>query len=495
MSDTRPVLYVVGGGLSGISAAEVLSRGEGRPRRIVLLEARPRLGGRTSSYRESHDGQVHDTGQHLFMDAYVATRSLLKALGTENRLAFLDPLSLYMMDRKEKLSFLELPLHNGRLGLLSGILMFPGLSFLSRLSMLRIGRALPQRESSVDHMDARTFLRNNGQTDEAIQKFWELLIVSATNLPSDKVSASLLVSILKESLFSSGGPKTLGYNTVPLSELIGDPAQALLSGRGVDVRCRTPVSRFLVAQNRLTGMQIGKDTVMMGPEDHVIVAVPPWSFEALFPATEMNDPLIQNIVRLSRPSPILSVHLWFKDPVAVPMITGFSENEMHWVFNRDYMMGRALPAVLPDRKLADFSYSGPLGDFYPGRMLSCVVSGAEESLDSDDEDLIEKARKTVLRLSPGSPDKKPTFARVIRERFATPIFPPGQGMWRPPAQSFLDNLWIAGDMQDTGLPATMEGAVRSGFRAAVEVENRLERRSGEDRKYQVGKGVRFDRSE
>ena len=488
MADAPPVLYIVGGGLSGIAAAEVLSRGEGRPRKVVLLEARPRLGGRTSSYRESHDGQVHDTGQHLFMDAYVATRSLLKVLGTENRLTFLDPLSLYMMDRKEKLSFLELPLHNGQLGLLSGILMFPGLSFLSRLSMLKIARALPERESSVDHMDARTFLRNNGQTAEAIDKFWELLIVSATNLPSDQVSASLLVSVLRESLFSDGGPKTLGYNTVPLSELIGDPAMRLLTRRGVDIRCRTPVSRFLVHQNRLTGMQIGKDIRMLGPEDHVIVTVPPWSFEELFPSTEMNNPMIQNIVRLSRPSPILSVHLWFQEPVPVPMMTGFSEHEMHWVFNRDYMMGRALPAVLPDKKLADFSYSGPLGDFYPGRMISCVVSGARESLEEEDDVLIEKARKTVLRLSPRSPGKKLVFARVIRERFATPVFCPGQGMWRPLAHSFLDNLWIAGDMQDTGLPATMEGAVRAGFQAAFEVEKRLERRSREDRKYQPDKG-------
>ena len=95
--------------------------------------------------------------------------------------------------------------------------------------------------------------------------------------------------------------------------------------------------------------------------------------------------------------------------------------------------------------------------------------------------------KTVLRLSPGTPAGNLSFARVIRERFATPIFPPGQGMWRPPAHSFLDNLWIAGDMQDTGLPATMEGAVRSGVQAAVEIERRLERRSGDDRKYLVEK--------
>ena len=487
MPDTRPVLYIVGGGLAGISAAEVLSRGEGRPRRVVLLEARPRLGGRTSSYRENHDGQMHDTGQHLFMDAYTSTRSLLRTLGTEACLAFLDPLSLYMMDRNEKLSFLELPLHNGRLGLLSGILMFPGLSVLSRLSMLKIGRALPKRESSVDHMDARTFLRNNGQTAEAIEKFWELLIVSATNLPSDQVSASLLVSVLKESLFSAGGPETLGYNTVPLAELIGNPALEVLTGRGVEVRCQTSVSQFCIRQGRLTGMRVGKDAVTLGPEDHVVVAVPPWSFEALFPSTEMNDPLIQNIVRLSRPSPILSVHLWFKDPVPVPMITGFSESEMHWVFNRDFMMGRAFPAVHPDRQLADFSYSGPLGDFYPGKMLSVVVSGASGCLDANDEELIGRALKTVLRLSPGTPAGNLSFARVIRERFATPIFPPGQGMWRPPAHSFLDNLWIAGDMQDTGLPATMEGAVRSGVQAAVEIERRLERRSGDDRKYLVEK--------
>lgn len=481
MADDRPVLYVVGGGLSGIACAEFLSRGGGRPRKVVLLEARPRLGGRTSSYHESHDGLTHDTGQHLFMDGYVSTRALLRTLGTEEQLSFLDPLSLYLMDRKGKLSFLELPLHNGHMGLLSGILKFQGLSLLSRLSMLRIGRALPGRESAVDHLDARTFLRNNGQTAEAIDKFWELLIVSATNLPSDRVSAALLVTVLKESLFSASGPKTLGYNTVPLASLIAEPSVRLLSKRGVDIRCQTPVSRLKIERNRISGMLAGKEAVEMGPEDHVIMAVPPWAFEDLFPMERINDPLIQNVERLSRPSPIVSIHLWFRDPVAVPMITGFSESRMHWVFNRDLMMGRALPAVPRDRTLVDFSYSGPNSEFYPARMLSCVSSGAEELLEEGDEALVDMAVSTVQRLAPGRSKKKVSFARVIRERYATPVFPPGQGVWRPQPQSFLSNLWVAGDMGDTGLPATMEAAVRSGFRAASEVENRLERRTPEER--------------
>ncbi len=481
MADTRPVLYVVGGGLSGIAAAEALSLGNGRPRKVVLLEARPHLGGRTGSYREAFDGQVHDTGQHLFMDGYVATRRLLKALGTENRLAFLDPFSLYLMDRKNNLSLFEYPLHNGQFGLLSGIMGFSGLSLRSRLSLLRIRGALPERNTSVDHLDARSFLEQSGQTPEAIEKFWELLTVSATNLPTHRVSAALLVSILKESLFSGEGPGTLGYNTVPLSELVGGPALTLLSGRGVDIRCQSSVSALKIDSGRVTGFLAGKEAVSMGPEDQIILAVPPWSFEELFPVERMNEPLVQNVVRLSEASPILSVHLWFDRPVSVPLISGFSENALHWVFNKDLMMGRSGPGSLPDPLLFDFGYSSPARLFYPATMLSCVVSGAGSLLGHGDKELVGTAFETVKRLSPSASRRNLVHARVIRDRFATPVFAPGQGMYRPEARSFLSNLWIAGDMADTGLPATMEGAVRSGFHAAEEVERQLERRRFLDR--------------
>ncbi|MHB1286299.1 MAG: hydroxysqualene dehydroxylase HpnE [Leptospirales bacterium] len=481
MADTRPVLYVVGGGLSGIAAAEALSGGTGRPRKVVLLEARPHLGGRTGSYREPFDGHTHDTGQHLFMDGYVATRRLLTALGTERHLTFLDPFSLYLMDRSNRLSLFEYPLHHGQMGLLSGILGFPGLSFWSRLSLLRIRGALPSRTTAVDHLDARTFLEQSGQTPEAIEKFWELLTVSATNLPTHRVSAALLVSILKESLFSEKGPRTLGYNTVPLSELVGEPAQALLTGRGVEIRCQSAVSRLTIDHGRVAGFVAGKEPISMGPDDHLVLAVPPWAFEELFPVEYMNEPLVQNVVRLSEASPILSVHLWFENPVSVPLISGFSGSPLHWVFNKDLMMGRSGPGIPPERSLSDFGYSSQTGYFHPATMVSCVVSGADALLLQRDEELVDTALETVKRLCPSADRKGLVHARVIRDRFATPVFAPGQGMCRPEARSFLPNLWIAGDMVDTGLPATMEGAVRSGFRAAEEVELQLERRRSGDR--------------
>ncbi|MHB8422091.1 MAG: hydroxysqualene dehydroxylase HpnE [Leptospirales bacterium] len=484
MADPRPALYIVGGGLSGIAAAESLSHGTGRPRKVVLLEARPHLGGRTGSYRESFDGQTHDTGQHLFMDGYVATRRLLRSLGTEDRLTFLDPFSLYLMDRKNRLSLFELPLHSGKLGLFTGIMGFSGLSLRSRLSLLRIRGALPERDTQVDHLDARSFLEQSGQTPEAIDKFWELLTVSATNLPTHRVSAALLVSILKESLFSGDGPRTLGYNTVPLSELIGTPAQKLLSERGVEMRFQSGVSRLKIEKDHIAGFMAGKETVSLGPEDHVLLAVPPWSFEALFPVEWMNQPLVQNVVRLSEASPILSVHLWFDRPVAVPLISGFSESALHWIFNKDLMMGRAGPGIPPDPGLFDFNYSSfnyasPSHLFHPATMLSCVVSGAADLLVHGDDEIVGIALDTVSRLNGAGSRKNLIHARVIRDRFATPVLAPGQGLCRPEARSFLANLWIAGDMADTGLPATMEGAVRAGFQAAQEIERQLERRRTE----------------
>jgi squalene-associated FAD-dependent desaturase len=476
MPDRYPSIYVVGGGLSGIAAAEALSHDRGRPRSVVILEARPQLGGRTSSYRESYDGRMTDTGQHLFMDGYHATRHLLKILGTEHHLTFVDPFSLYLLIPPDRLSLLEIPLDNGQAGLLSGIMGFGGISLLSRLSLLRIKGALPKRNDSVDHMDARTFLRQAGQTKEAIDRFWELLTISATNLPTDKVSASLLVSILKESLFSGAGPRTLGYNTVPLSELIVDPAQRILEKRGVDIRFKTSVNQFNVQQDRVSELVSSRENFKVGPEDHVIVAVPPWAFERLFPMERMNEPLVQNVARLSDPSPILSIHLWLRREVWIPIMTGFPENDIHWVFNKDAMTPSGQVGRTPDPSLFDFQYTGSVRQFYPTKSVSCVVSGAEKLVDRGDRDLVVSAMVTLKKIVSDLNALDLVHSRVIRERFATPVFAPGQGMYRPAASSFLSNLWIAGDLADTGLPATMEGAVRAGYQAAEEIERILERR-------------------
>lgn len=476
MLDRYPSIYIVGGGLSGIAAAEALSHDRGRPRNIVLLEARAQLGGRTSSYREAYDGRMTDTGQHLFMDGYHATRHLLKILGTEDRLSFLRPLSLHMLIPPDRLSLLEIPLDNGQAGLLSGIMGFGGLSLVSRLSLLRIKGALPKRNDAVDHMDARTFLRQAGQTREAIDRFWELLTISATNLPTDRVSASLLVAILKESLFSGAGPRTLGYNTVPLSELIADPAQKILEKRGVDIRLKTSVSQFNVQKDRVSELAGSKESFKVGPEDHVVVAVPPWAFEQLFPMERMNEPLVQNVSRISDASPILSVHLWLRREVGIPIMTGFPENDIHWIFNRDAMSASGTERRSAAPSLFDFQYDGPGGQLHPTKTVSCVISGAEKQADRSDRDLVVSAMLALKKIVPDLNALDLVHSRVIRERYATPVFSPGQGMYRPSATSFLSNLWIAGDLADTGLPATMEGAVRAGYQAAEEIEKTLERR-------------------
>jgi hypothetical protein len=155
------------------------------------------------------------------------------------------------------------------------------------------------------------------------------------------------------------------------------------------------------------------------------------------------------------------VNLLLSEPVDLPLITGFPQPSVHWIFNRDAMEQRLIPETRP---WLDWSIRNE-DDIHPTRVASATVSGADELMGLPDSELGALCLEHVRKLAPKS---KATLksVRAVRDRFATPVLGAGQGSLRPEARTSLSNLWIAGDITDTGLPATMEGAVRSGYKAA-----------------------------
>lgn len=460
----RPCVIVMGGGLAGISACERLSRNSGRSFDIVLLEGRPHLGGRVGSYYDPGIRREIDTGQHLFLSCYTDTLTLLDALGTKSGLVFYDRLYLPLWDRDRGLKPLDIPGSDNPIALAGGLLQYDGLPFSSRLSFLGLTRALPKNDTDVDHLTAHEFLLRAGQSESSIDRFWELVILSATNLPSRKVSASILVRILKESLLKGGSHSRIGYNAVPLSELFVLPAMKLFRSRGVAVRTKTRITGFSETSGRVTEVSSSRGVLQLGKSDHLLSALPPWAFEKLVPLSMHNSPLVEQMSRLAVASPIVSVNILLSDPVNLPLITGFHQSDLHWIFNRDAMEQRLVPEARP---WFDWS-SHPEDDFYPTQVISATVSGAENLLSLSDSALGELCMDHVRKIAPQTTTSIKSV-RAIRDRFATPVLGVGQSTLRPEPQTFLENLWMAGDIADTGLPATMEGAIRSGYHAAEKI--------------------------
>jgi len=468
---TVPTIYIAGAGLSGMALAESLSRPErGRPVRIVLLEGRPSPGGRVSSYRETHTGQWADNGQHLFMDVYSSMLSFLDRLGTRNRVVFPTPFSIELLDEKDKPHRFCLDPKLGKLGGLLGVLSFSGLSLGSRISMLKAGGRMSSRglrEETVDHLDARTFLLQSGATKESIDRFWELLVVSATNLSSSDVSAALLLRILRETLLGPGGPSLIGWSTVSHRDLVIDPALALFERRGVEVRLKSAVAQICLDGDHVSSIVAGESKLDLSANDHLVLAMPPWSLEKVLPIDMMRGELCQNIMRISFSSGIVSIHLWFSRPLALPAIGGFMTGPVHWVFNKDLMAhsGRSKEISPDGESYLDVSY-GDGRERLEGAYLSLTISGVDAKDERSEEEWLRSAIEAVRRFSGQTVLPDLVHHRVIRERMSTPILGPGQSLYRPSNQTGVSNMWLCGDATDTGLPATMEGAVRSAHHLA-----------------------------
>jgi squalene-associated FAD-dependent desaturase len=459
----RPKIAVIGGGLAGIAACELMSRDPGRPFDLFLLEGRPHLGGRVGSYTDKETGKEVDTGQHLFLSCYTETQRLLDQLGTRKGLVFFDRLLFPLWDRERGLHSLDVPGSDNPLATASGLLQYGGLPISSRLAFLKLSRAIPKTDSDVDHLSAHEFLKRAGQPEAVIARFWELVILSATNLPSKTVSAAVLVRILKESLLKGGSHTLPGYNAIPLAELFVRPAMDLLSKRGVEIRLKTRVTDLTEEAGRITGIRTSTDFIPLGADDHLLIAVPPWSFEKLAPPGWQGSPLMEHMSQLSYPSPILSIHLHLDSPVHLPVITGFHESKIHWLFNKEAMEQR----LVPEKRSSWFDWSEhPGDDMFPTSHVGATVSGAGEMLLLSDGEIGAICLEHIRRIDRHSTASL-KLVRAVRDRFATPVLGVGQSTLRPDPRTSYPNLWIAGDTTDTGLPATMEGAIRSGTRAGT----------------------------
>jgi hydroxysqualene dehydroxylase len=426
-----PRVVVCGGGLAGIAAAcEAALQGA----RVTLVERRPFLGGKAFSFHDPEAGEEVDNGQHVFLGCCTAYVGLLRLLGTLGLTTLQARLDAPVRDRDGRAGALRAgplpaPLHLG-----PSFLAYP---HLGRREKARAAAALallagmgPRARERLDDTSFADWLRGQGQGDRAIERFWDLIVVPTCNDRSDRVSAALAAFVFVEGLLRTRTGSAIGWPRVGLTRLVDPAARRFLAGRGGEVLSGRAVA------------QVGAGTVELTdgarlPADRVILALPPARARRAAPAALPADPGLGS-------SPIVNVHVWYDRPVMDGLFTAVLESPAQWVFNRTAMAG----------------LSGP------GQHLAVSVSGAREEVELPREELAERFRAELEHLFPRARAARAERVAVVKEPHATFAAAPGQAARRPPARTPVEGVLLAGAWTDTGWPATMEGAVRSGIRAA-----------------------------
>jgi hydroxysqualene dehydroxylase len=422
-------VVVAGGGLAGIAAAiEASALGA----RVTLVERRPYLGGKAFSFTEPGTGVEIDNGQHVHLGCCTAYTALLARLGTIGLTTLQESLHVDVRDRAGRHGVLTErrlppPLHMApaflRYGLLSPAERGRAAAALTALAALG-----PAGRDALDDITFGEWLRDHGQRDAAIERFWDVVVLPTCNDRSDRVSAALAAFVVTEGLMRTRGGAAIGWSRVGLSQLVDAPTRRQVSHAGGDV-----LTGRAVARAHAGGVVLDDGREMAA--DAVVLALPPARAQAVCPAALPVDPDLGH-------SPIVNVHLWYDRPVLDRPMLAVVDSPVQWMFDRTAMTGEGAP----------------------GQHVGLSLSGAHAEMGVPRADLAEAMDREVRALFPGSRAVLGTWA-VTKDPRATFAPSPGQASRRPGPMTPLPGVVLAGAWTATGWPATMEGAVRSGLMA------------------------------
>ncbi len=434
-----PTAIVIGGGLAGLAAAAALGDAGFQ---VDLYEARGFLGGRATSYAlpgDAGEGEVIDNCQHVLLRCCVNLMDFYRRLGVTDRIKFYK--QFYFIEPGGRTSTLGA-------GRLPAPLHFTEsswkLHFLALRDKLAIARALLAirrehgRRGDLDRITMLDWLREKRQTEPAIGRFWNQVLVSAINEDLDRMAAMHGFHVFWLGFLARANSYEMGVPAVPLGELYGSDAWKRVGN--VRLHLRAPVDRVMVENDSIRAV------VVEGEErtaDYYISGLPFERMPALFPQLDLALDRFEH-------SPITGIHLWFDRSVTQLPHATLLDRTVQWMFNK----------------------SG-------GRYLQIVVSASRSLVDMSRNDVVALAVRELGEFLPRVREAKLEKAHVVKEVRATFSPRPGMEALRPASETKIPNLFLAGDWTHCGWPATMEGAVRSGYLAAEAVA----RATGAPRKF------------
>ena len=431
-------VIVIGGGFAGLSAATALVEAGVR---VTVFEARPHLGGRATTYRDPGTGERIDNGQHVLAGCYTETLQFLRRIGREHALRRPSSLHVAMIDEDGARLELRLPPLPSPLHLIGGVLAWRELTWRERVAVFRIGPVLLQfaRAPAAAATDetVREWLARHHQPARLCRLFWEPLALATLNQSIDHAAAGPFLTVITRMLGSGPDAATLLLPAAMLDEFYAEPARTFISDRGSICRTGTP-ARVAVEGDRLRGVMAGGELL---DAPIVISAVPWFAFAGLFATPPAALQRVIAVAERLESSPIVTVNVWFNRAVLDDDFLGLPGRAFQWVFDKRRIVGGALSH------------------------LSMVSSGAEEIVALDNDAIAARALAELKAAVPAARDAGVRRVSIVRERRATfslsPLMPR-----RPSLTTPVDGLLLAGDWIETGLPATIEGAVVSGHAAA-----------------------------
>lgn len=436
---------VVGGGVSGLAAAVRLAE---RGIRVRLLEVRGVLGGRATSFTDSRTGEVFDNGQHALMGCYAETFAFLKTIDAAHLVPVPPALAITTFDPSGRRAVLSCPDLPPPLHLLAGVLRWQGLSWRERLDVFSVGPAIMKARRAVRTAARRLpveqgetvarWLARHGQGPGITSMLWEPLALAALNQNVSNAEASTFVRVLGRVFGPGRQDASIVLPKAPLLDVFGAPAEAYLVARGAQVQVDA-LARVSLAGNRVRGVDVRGAVV---PATHVVLATPwhTWPSTLTGDVSLLSDTLAA--ASATPPSPIVTVTLTYDRPVIDEAMVGLPGREMQWAFD-----------------------TVALGGSKPGHRVALVSSGADEVLRLDNEQLAALAHRNLASASEAARQGRVLSHRVVREPRATFSLAPGRPR-RPSTRTSVQGLYLASDWVDTGLPATIEGAIEAGHRAA-----------------------------
>lgn len=404
--------HVVGAGLAGLAAAVALARAGFR---VELSEAAAQAGGRCRSYHDAQLGLTIDNGNHLVLSGNQTVAAYLSEIGASDRLTGPDEAEFDFADLRSGARW-RIRSNSGPLAwwVASPNRRVPGTNVADYAALVRLAWAPPGAQLC-------TVVRTDGALWERLV---EPLMIAALNTPTGTASAGLAGAIVRQTLARGGRAYRPRIASPTLAAAFVDPAAAVLESLGSTLRLGRRLRALETEGGRVTGLVFADGVTPVEPGEPVVLAVPAWVAAELLPGLSVPD----------AHHAIVNAHYAVAPPPGTPAMLGVIGGECQWIFAH------------ADR-------------------LSVTISAADALCEEPREPLAARLWREVAALTGLDPEVLPRW-QLVREKRATFAATPEQDRKRPASATKLCNLWLAGDWVQTGLPATIEGALQSGRKAA-----------------------------
>jgi squalene-associated FAD-dependent desaturase len=444
-------VIVIGGGLAGLAASVALAEAGWRVR---LFELRPFLGGRAASY-VLPDGEHIDNCQHVTFGCCTNLEDFYRRVGAGDKIKFFD--RLLLLDPQGRRGEMHAGILPAPFHMTGSFLTFSPLALKDKLSIARAFYSILEsagHPSDVDEpggISMLEWLRRHKQTPAAISRFWRVVLVSALSEELDRIDARYGIDVFWKAVLSNKTGYRMGVPAVALGDLY-EGCRRSIEQKGGEVIFRSPLRGLRIENGKLIAALF--DDGREETADAFVLALPHLALSELLPeGVKQADPTLHNLDKIID-APITGVHFWFDRQVMTEPFITLLDTTTQWIFNKTALYAAASgPAAAPGR----------------GQYLQLVISASYDLLPKPRQEIIDLCLKEIHHALPVSREAVLTKATVIKEAAATFSPQPGVDRWRPIQQTSIGGLFLAGDWTATGWPATMEGAVRSGYLAAEAV--------------------------